>query len=214
MECSFSTHEERATNRNSLPLSTPTSLFCLRLWGKESSICSSISSDFPLFSMRVSCLQEADLLLCSFSLHFVGATPLPMGHSVVARCHLRVSKSEVQYKEVHCCHAPKTYFPIFNVNKALFSHLGPISLISFLIQSFCSESDTSCGQPHILLVSLSHQPCCSNQLCVPDSSSPHRTSLSLSATGLFKRYSFGCLRNLSQRSRLHGIDTCPALMHA
>ena len=169
MECFFSTHKERATNRNSLPLSTPTSLFCMRLWGKGSSICSSINSDFPLFFLRVS----------SFLLHFVGATPLPVGHSVVARYHLWVSKSEGQYKEVHCHHAPKPYFPIFNVNKAVFSPLGPISLISFLIQSFCSESDTSCGQPHILLVSLSHQPCCSNQLRVPDSSPPHWTSLSL-----------------------------------
>lgn len=158
MEWFFPTHEERATNRNSLPLSTPTSLFCMRLWGKGSSICSSINSDFPLFFLRVSCLQEADPLLCSLLLHFVGATPLPMGRSIAARCHLWVSKSEVQYKEVHCRHAPKPYFPIFNVNKVVFSPLGPISLISFLIQSFCSESDTSCGQPCTLLASLSHHP--------------------------------------------------------
>lgn len=180
MEWFFPTHEERATNRNSLPLSTPTSLFCMRLWGKGSSICSSINSDFPLFFLRVSCLQEADPLLCSLLLHFVGATPLPMGRSVVARCHLWVSKSEVQYKEVHCLHAPKPYFPIFNVNKVVFSPLGPISLISFLIQSFCSESDTSCGQPCILLVSLSHRHAAvtNSVLVYPDSRSPHWTSFS------------------------------------
>lgn len=182
MECFFPTHEERATSRNSLPLATPTSLFCMRLWGKGSNICSSINSSISLFFLRVSCLQEADPLLCSFLLYFGGAPPHPtMGHSVVAKCHLWVSKSEVQYMEVHCCHVPKPYFPIFNVYKVVFSHHGPTSLTSFLIQSFPSESDTSCGQPHILLVSLSPQPHCSSQLCV---SIPWQqfTSLDLSLT--------------------------------